>query len=521
MKTIVVVVCVMLETLLYAQVRSLKSGNWNDASVWQGAVIPNSSTTDVQIVSGHTITLNGNITVRNIEISNGKINLGPNVLQIYGNITGTQRNNIYSNTMTEISILESSNADTFLFPLNINDFRKLIINRKRGAISTHSLHLDNAVPSNGIVLVLTNGVLYMNNGSILYLNSKQIERDIASSDSSHVDGIVQRNIPKNSGLYIFPVGNKGVSRPFGVATQNGNSDNINQVRFIYDTPINFSNVNTSELPGGIMPYFYWKHDIITGANPQRRLYYKETDFPNINADKRKKSMTLANSNGVGSWGKATTGWSVYDENSYIEFDNANASNSTYWTLGSILSDVSYQDIHLPIELIDFEAKQIAVNKIELRWITASETNNNYFEILKMSNNTDFESENIINTKGNGRKLESYKYIDTKISSKTMYYRLKQVDLDGSESLSKIISIVLSNKENASISIWRKGRTLLFEIPENVDFNQTIIITDVNGKVIKKYCLQNIDNSFDIPQSGYYFVSATNENNVENFKIFVP
>ena len=121
------------------------------------------------------------------------------------------------------------------------------------------------------------------------------------------------------------------------------------MHFIYDIPINNENLNYNNLPGGIIQYFYWKHDVISGGNPQRRLTYNESDFPNITSAERTNSMTLANTDGSKNWDKATTGWSVHDDKKYIEFDNSNASNSTFWTLGSILGDVNYEDIHLPIE----------------------------------------------------------------------------------------------------------------------------------------------------------------------------
>jgi hypothetical protein len=295
MVTILIFMSVMQTT--QSQIQSKSSGNWNNASTWVGNVVPNSSSTDVEIIGGHNVTISSDVTVRNIVVTNGNLSIGSNKLQIHGNISGAQKDNVTSNTNSTIELLGSTTTPKFEFPVGVQKLKKIIINRKLGATSNHDLDLDDGVPADGIVLQLIHGIIYMTNGSIMYLNSKQIQPDIPGSDSSHVDGIVQRNIPKNSGIYTFPVGNNGHFRPFGVATQNGNGDNINQVEFIWDTPINNADINYGKLPGGIIQYFYWKHTVISGGNPQRQLSYTDKDFPNISAADRKASMTLANMNG--------------------------------------------------------------------------------------------------------------------------------------------------------------------------------------------------------------------------------
>ncbi len=487
MKLVITIFLSVATTLAIAQYQSKSSGNWNNPSTWEGNVVPNSSTADIEILSGHTITLNTSVSVRNITITNGSLILGSNTIAIYGNLGGLQRNNMSSNTNTELQLLGGDEVAPFEFPANIEKLKKLVINRKQGAISYHSIDLDDGVPADGIVLVLTHGILYMYDASIVYLNSKQIQADIPCSDSSHIDGIVQRNIPKNSGVYTFPVGNKGFCRPFGVGLQNGNSDNINQVQFLYETPVQHDNINYNNLPGGIIQYFYWKHTVVSGGNPQRRLHYSYDDFPGVDSDERTESMTLANSDGSSAWDKATTPWTVNDNSKWVQFDNANASNSEYWTLGSVLSEINYENLHLPIELVTFWARLFDELRVELHWVTAQEVNNHYFVVYRSLNGIDFTPIDTIMSQGNSAEFSYYEYLDEVLFAETsiLYYVLRQVDMNGDFTESHVIEVLLPQKQTQEIKPL-DCKPLQGAIYIQIDTEQrpvsNIIVCDMQGNV---------------------------------------
>lgn len=531
MKSITSILFVLVGYFASAQFQTNSSGNWNNPSTWQGNVVPNSTTADIEIRNGHTITLNTNIAIRNITISQGSLLLGNNTMAIYGVVDGIDKDNLVSNTNTELQIMGGAEVAPFVFSTQIQKLKKLVMSRKQGAISYHSIDLDDGVPADGIVLVLQLGVLYLFDESILYLNSKQIQGDIPCSDSSHVDGIVQRNIPKNSGLFTFPVGNKGVCRPFGVGLQNGNSDNINQVRFLYETPIQSTNVNYNNLPGGIIQYFYWKHSVVSGANPQRRLHYNNDDFPGISSQERVQSMTLANTDGSSAWDKATTPWSVNDDSQWVEFDNANASNNEYWTLGSVMAEVNYEDIDLPIELVSFDAHILTLNQIELRWVTAQEIQNHYFVMFRSVNGIDFFAIDTILTQGNTREFSYYEHIDElgNIQSAIVYYKLKQVDFDGNFSESAIIEVLLPVEKQIqvhSIECKPLDGCIFIHIDLEQEPLHRIVVCDIQGNV-HYTCTKFIEYSsfytMQLPVMGnsIYVVHIQQSNTLTSKRIFVP
>ena len=95
---------------------------------------------------------------------------------------------------------------------------------------------------------------------------------------------------------------------------------------------------------------------------------------------------------------------------------------------------------LPIELSDFKGTPSLSGNL-LTWTTASETQNKGFDIERSTDGSIFHS--IGQVKGNN-KPSSYQFVDNQPFA-TSYYRLRQRDNDGKETLSKVISIVQTGK----------------------------------------------------------------------------
>lgn len=132
----------------------------------------------------------------------------------------------------------------------------------------------------------------------------------------------------------------------------------------------------------------------------------------------------------------------------------------------------YQGVILPIKLISFEAFRTE-KEINYKWVTASEINNDYFEIL-VSNDT-FIWESISTTNGAGNSAISLNYFATSDKINYKYAKLKQVDFDGTASFSKIV--YLGDNNNLSLKII--GNTVVV----NSNTIQELQVHDTNGKLL--------------------------------------
>ena len=101
-------------------------------------------------------------------------------------------------------------------------------------------------------------------------------------------------------------------------------------------------------------------------------------------------------------------------------------------------------------MISFEGR-IENNGIVLSWITASELNNQGFYIEKSSDNINWMTIGFVQGKGTTSEKNYYSFIDNEITSDIQYYRLKQIDFDGSFKYSQVVEVVIGIPTEYSLS----------------------------------------------------------------------
>lgn len=112
---------------------------------------------------------------------------------------------------------------------------------------------------------------------------------------------------------------------------------------------------------------------------------------------------------------------------------------TTGTAQCVCTEAMSPDALLPVELIDFKA----VNEdcsVELQWTTASELNNQYFEVTYSEDGKNFKPLGRVEGAGTTLNVQSYHFIHHFPAIGVNYYRLKQVDFDGNFSYSKTIAM---------------------------------------------------------------------------------
>ena len=102
---------------------------------------------------------------------------------------------------------------------------------------------------------------------------------------------------------------------------------------------------------------------------------------------------------------------------------------------------------LPVELKEFTATAVKNVDAQLAWTTASEKNNDHFDVERSLTGTSFLKIGQVKGQGNSSSLTEYALIDVGIGAKAtglVYYRLKQVDLDGTTSFSPVRTVAFTN-----------------------------------------------------------------------------
>jgi len=111
---------------------------------------------------------------------------------------------------------------------------------------------------------------------------------------------------------------------------------------------------------------------------------------------------------------------------------------SYLTLGS-----KDHNTLLPIELLSFKATCDGRNPI-VEWATASERNNDYFVIERSDDAINFTEVARVAGAGNSIEQQNYSYTDYSAAGGDNYYRLVQVDYDGSRTVSDIVAVICND-----------------------------------------------------------------------------
>ena len=99
---------------------------------------------------------------------------------------------------------------------------------------------------------------------------------------------------------------------------------------------------------------------------------------------------------------------------------------------------------LPVELTAFSAATAGADAL-LTWSTASEKNSDFFDVQVSTNGSEFRSVGRVSSKGNSSRQQHYRLTDTQVArynAAVLYYRLRQVDLDGTATYSAVRTVAL-------------------------------------------------------------------------------
>jgi hypothetical protein len=190
-------------------------------------------------------------------------------------------------------------------------------------------------------------------------------------------------------------------------------------------------------------------------------------------------------------------------------------------------------INLPIELLNFTA-DVVDKSVLLQWQTASETNNELFEIERSTDGLNFKKINSLPSKsvgGNSLQKLSYSMVDLQPESGINYYRLKQVDFNGSFKYHKIVSVSLNKSNEVAFNIFPNPNNGSFVVSASGTTNNKnthVLVYTIDGRVLYDQIVDPEiinDNSFRLNTDlklvpGIYFVVLSTDDLYRPLKMIV-
>jgi hypothetical protein len=170
----------------------------------------------------------------------------------------------------------------------------------------------------------------------------------------------------------------------------------------------------------------------------------------------------------------------------------------------------------PVKLTSFNG-DYSNGVARLNWQTSQELNNDRFELYRSFDGNNFELATSIAGAGNSSVPKNYTYQDHINLDGNVYYKLKQVDIDGKFSFSNIIKLS-SNDAKASFKIYPNpvvnNFAASFSAPKSGV--ATLLIRNTSGQTVYKKSLSIIkgDNTVSIGaqqfSTGMYYINIIND-----------
>ncbi|TDE15623.1 T9SS type A sorting domain-containing protein [Dyadobacter psychrotolerans] len=160
---------------------------------------------------------------------------------------------------------------------------------------------------------------------------------------------------------------------------------------------------------------------------------------------------------------------------------------------------------LPVTLVYFTAKKLAED-VKLDWQTTSETSNQGFGIERKHDDGKWENIGFMDGHGTTTENRTYSFLDKNPLSGMNYYRLRQLDFDGSAELSRIVNV---ETESANLVKMYPNPTSGILHIERVESG--VKIFDILGRLVMNVTIVNQKIDVSSLPAGLYFIAVISEN----------
>ncbi|OAV44031.1 T9SS type A sorting domain-containing protein [Lewinella sp. 4G2] len=119
--------------------------------------------------------------------------------------------------------------------------------------------------------------------------------------------------------------------------------------------------------------------------------------------------------------------------------------------------VSCNDAVLPVELTEFRGRTLSKGASLLEWTTASELDNDYFDVEYSTDGATFAPIGRVTGAVEASSVNEYTFEHANPTGSVHYYRLRQVDFDGTTAFSKVVTL-RSEVAQAAVSLYPNPAT---------------------------------------------------------------
>ena len=440
-----------------------------------------------------------------LTLTEGTLHIGPaTVLTLNGNLSRTS--GAFGGTTLSSLVLNGSGAlgGSLVFDAAAPFLQQLTLNRSGSKVVLGSLLniAGNVDFTAGLLQTATgNELVFLENAT--------------QTGAGMLSHIVGPAIKVGNDAFVFPLGTDTLYAPIGISAPAGTTERF-RADYAFADPHAFSTMVTAPLTH-ISGREYWQLNRVAGtSNVQVTLSWSNGRSGGVDDMAGLVVARYANPDWISEGNTGTTG-----SNALGTVTSAAVSGYGFFTLGSANPAAN----PLPVELISFTGAW-KNSVVELNWATATEFNAAYFVVERSLNASEYTAIGQVQATGNTQNVTRYRFDDKSPVLQLAYYRLKQVDLDGTFRNLGPVAVRASRAAQGGVSVYPNpvagSANVQFEL--NADESVTVRVLDMAGAVHVQQRLSGragINNqSLDLSRlaKGTYLLEMLSANGRSTFKL---
>ncbi|MBK8880588.1 MAG: hypothetical protein IPN74_19380 [Haliscomenobacter sp.] len=174
--------------------------------------------------------------------------------------------------------------------------------------------------------------------------------------------------------------------------------------------------------------------------------------------------------------QAEVDWNVNNGTKDADIYHSNSNNNYKLTFTTSSS--------LPVELSAFYSVKRSQKGIALLWSTSSEINNSHFEVERSANGADWDMLGKVDGHGTTSVPREYVFEDPAPAAGLNYYRLRQVDFDGTFAFSPVVVESMDATEVNELQVWPVPAASTVNLRWNGAEETTVELLDAQGRLIR-------------------------------------
>lgn len=363
------------------------------------------------------------------------------------------------------------------------------------------------------VLELSAGKLITTASNLIVIGNTATVSPAGGQSTSFVEGPV-----KKTGLttseFQFPTGKAGKWARIGVTATASSTTNAFTAEYFLSDPTVISTALNNTVTGRelnlISTLEYWQLSQSSGSPSAKvKLYWEDGNYSGIS---NLADLRLAHYYNIGG-----AGLKWYGETNVLPVISGSIITGTIETASAISSFSPFTFGSsaglnpLPIELLSFNGEAEKYGN-QLRWSTATEINNDHFDLQRSEDGNQFNTIGRIEGQGNSSTTNNYSYLDEDPLNGINYYRLKQVDHNGDQTYSAIVAIESKAQDNSFVNVYPNPAVDNINISTSDDISKVQVFNAL-GEIVYESNVLNSSGTIELNtvSKGIYVIRATFSN----------